>query len=509
MKRFFQEVGISVAENLDGVCRYRGIRYATAPSGLGRFMPPELWRGPITGVGVATANGEPHGPVLAPQGTSRLAHVMGPMAERPQSEDCLSLTVVCPRPASEAAVGTGLLPVLVWFHGGGWSSGGGDLPWYDAAALVREGPMVVVSPQVRLGALGYLVAEGVSEGNLGLLDQEAALHWVQQHIALFGGNPNAVTVMGQSAGGSAVAQLLIRRLPGWPAPDDGLGGGAPQVGALFQRAILQSPALGVLPYKPAQASQLGRRVLDALDVWPGRGTVAQWLAVQQQAGPWARELGLLAGPVHPPFGPVADGRVLPKPEAYPQALVQAAGQVDVLLGYARDELAAFEAAPAVSTGSDDVLPGLDPWFAAPAWRWAQSAVQQGRRAWVYQFDWAAPGSALGACHCIELPFVFGTFKAFEQAPMLAPRLSVPGGCPATDEQAQRSSLSRQVRQAWINFVVSGDPNQGPDSGLPLWPAVAVGRGPVMHLAAHSHCREDGSQHGPQHGPPGHQASQLS
>ena len=474
MTRDLQEFGIPVAETGDGVYRYRGIRYAAPPTGPGRFRPPLPWTGarPAGQAQAAAPGGAQARPALAPQGPSRLAHVMGPLPERPQSEDCLTVEVVCPQPAGACSR---LLPVLVWLLGGGWSSGGGDLPWYDAASLVRQGPMLVVCPNVRLGALGYLAADGLSDGNLGLLDQEAVLRWVQQHIELLGGDPEAVTVMGQSAGGSAVAQLLVRRRVGLSLAADGQEGasGRQASGQLFQRAILQSAALGVRPYEPVQARRLGQRALEALAVPPQQASVDQWLAVQRQAGAWARAQGLASGPVHPPFGPVADGVVLPAAAAYEQALDQAAGEVDVLLGYNRHKLAAFEA-PAASQGPD-------PWFAAPARRWSQRAAQQGRRAWLYQFDWAPQGSPLGACHCIELPFVFDSFEAFEQAPMLA------GAGPK--EQARRSRLSRQVRQAWINFIVSGDPNQGPASGLPVWPAVAVGRRPVMHLDTLSHCTD--------------------
>lgn len=489
MKRFFQEVGISVAENLHGVYRYRGIRYAAPPTGSRRLMPPVPWQGPVVAAAVMPPGGQAVQQPMAPQLASRLAHVMGPLCDRLQFEDCLTLTVTCPPPVDDWGAGcpqaggsdasrTRLLPVLVWLHGGGWSSGAGDLPWYDAALLVREGPMVVVSPNARLGALGYLVADGLSDGNLGLLDQEAVLLWVQQHIEQFGGNPKAVTVVGQSAGGSAVAQLLVRRALGWQQ-------------ALFQRAILQSPALGVLPYQPAQARLLGAQVVGALGALPRHATVPQWLGAQAKAGHWARQLGLMAGPVHPPFAPVADGVVLPQAWAYGAAIDQAAGLIDVLLGWGHHELGAFTSP--TPTHSNQAA-GLDPWFAAPTWRWAQCAAQQGRRAWVYQFDWAPAGSALGACHCIELPFVFGTLGAFARAPMLAGTGAVTGaGLPAPVltpvEQAQRCSLSRQVRQAWVNFVCSGDPNQGPASGLPSWPPAAQGRSPVMHLQQRSYCTE--------------------
>ena len=158
-----------------------------APVGELRFQPPQpvpAWRG----VRDATKDGP-----IAPQGRSRLAHVMGDF-ERPQSEDCLTLNVWTPAADAKKR------PVLVWIHGGAFSSGAGSLPWYSGERLAANGDIVAVSINYRLGALGFLCLPGISDGNLGLLDQVAALRFVRDNIAAFGGDPDNVTVVGPVGG---------------------------------------------------------------------------------------------------------------------------------------------------------------------------------------------------------------------------------------------------------------------------------------------------------------------
>ena len=122
---------------------------------------------------------------------------------RPQHEDCLTLTIWTPAPDSVRR------PVLVWLHGGAYTTGAASLDWYDGSILSREGDIVVVGVNYRLGALGFLHYPGVCDGNLGIGDQQAALTWIRDHIAAFGGDPACVTVCGQSAGGGSIAQLLL------------------------------------------------------------------------------------------------------------------------------------------------------------------------------------------------------------------------------------------------------------------------------------------------------------
>ena len=399
------------------VTRFSAIPYAQAPVGALRWKPPQpaTWQG--------TLDATQAGPV-APQCPSRLRDVMGDFSAR-QDEDCLQLTVWTP------GVDERKLPVLIWLHGGAWQSGGGALDWYDGSQLASLGDMVVVGVNYRLAALGWLYQAGET-ANVGLLDQEAAIEWVYQHIERFGGDPERITLMGQSAGASCIAALLMRR-------------------PRFHRAILQSGALDTSFRTPEAATVVSQALLRAVGVntleearqrpWQDflKAQSAPEVTQAMQAEKGRRSLFCL----------VADGEVLPLHAE--QSLISAATQADVLLGYTLDEMRAF---PGMS---DAVLARQysDKVFGAPTRRWAERAQAGGRQAWLYEFH-HAPQEALGACHCIELPFVFGTLPAFSQAAMLKGMSS---------EDAQR--LTREMQSAWIRFV-KGEP-------LP-WPT-----------APHRHC----------------------
>ena len=223
----------------DGVAVLRGVPYAAPPVGDLRFQPPQpvpAW----SGARDATRDGP-----IAPQGRSRLAHIMGDF-EHPQSEDCLTLSIWTPAPDTKKR------PVMVWLHGGAFSSGAGSLAWYSGEKFAADGDIVAVSINYRLGALGFLCLPGVSEGNLGLLDQVAALEFVRDNIAAFGGDPDNVTVVGQSAGAASIAILMTM----------------PQARGLFRRAILQSTPFGRMSRTPEDAHRIGRRLLDVLGLKP-------------------------------------------------------------------------------------------------------------------------------------------------------------------------------------------------------------------------------------------------
>lgn len=393
------------------VCRFSAIPFAQPPIGDLRFRPPQPseWRGVLD----ATRPGP-----IAPQLPSRLRAAMGDF-DAPQSEDCLHLTVWTPE------VDKRRRPVLVWLHGGAWQSGAGSLGWYSGAKLAARGDIVVVAPNYRLGALGWIAVEGET-ANVGLLDQEAALDWVRTHIDAFGGDPEQVTVMGQSAGAMSIPCMLMRE-------------------PLFHRGIMQSASIG-RGFRPAgDAHQISRILLDAVcaaDLEEARQLPVQALLDAQRAAPvveWlARE-----GAQRSLFALVADGTVLPlDPVA---ALSDAAARVDVLAGYTRDEMAAFP-----GQGIGDAAQALgDQIYGASSRQWAQDATAQGKGAWAYRFDHRSNDS-FGACHCIELPFVFDTISAFSDAPMLQ------GLAP---QDAQR--LVNQLQAAWIGFVRDGDPGWAP------------------------------------------------
>lgn len=364
---------------------------------------------------------------------------------REQQEDCLTLSIWTP------AADTRRRPVIVWLHGGAFATGAGDLPWYDGARMAQAGDVVVVGVNYRLGALGFLRARGVTPGNLGLMDQESAIRWVHQHIGAFGGDPDNLTLMGQSAGALSIALLLTR---------DTL--------APVKRAIMMSAPLGLTLFTPERAEQVGDAYVRALGIDPQAHDVS--LQVQQlpafalmgAQGAAAAYFQTLCTPgdITPPFIPVADGDYLPTQEELPAALIQAASRCDVLIGTTRDEAAAFFPQtwePAMTAGT----------FEAPSIEWAQQAAAAGRHAYLYRFDWAPVGSPFGATHCIELPFAFDTVAHYADAPMLA-------GAP----RAELDALACTMRATWTAYAHTGTPGR---ADLPDWPRCTTAQTPRFHF----------------------------
>lgn len=422
------------------VVAFRGIRYATAA----RFAPPEpvtAWDGPAL---------EP-GPIC-PQLPARVAAVTGPSSDddAARDEDCLFVDVRAPVAALSDGVAR---PVVVWLHGGAYVIGAASTSWYDTTRLVAEGDVVTVSVGYRLGVFGWLAAPGVSDGNLGLRDVLAALRWVHDHVAAFGGDPDRVTVMGQSAGAHAIACLLT----------------VPEARPLFRRAILQSGQLGLGLSSPARAARIAGYVAEGLDgADPATAGVADLLSAQRHA--MVRSAGPGGVNSSPAFAPV-DG-VAP---LAPGTTWAAGADHDVLVGTTADESETFvHLSPAlraarrvpvlgslVGAGSAAATRRV---FGAPAMRFADRS----RRAFSYRFDWRAPDSGLGACHCLELPFLFGTRAAWRDAPMLR----------GADWDADVEPLGAVMRAAWLRFVHTGDPS----TEARAWPSHTPGRGPTTVLA---------------------------
>ncbi len=462
----------------NGVAVFRAVPYAAPPVGELRFKPPAppaAWRG--------ERDASAHGPI-APQPPSRLRAAMGDFS-CPQSEDCLTLTIWTP------AADRARRPVLVWFHGGAFMSGAGSLPWYSGANMARRGDMVVVGVNYRLGALGFMHVPGVSAPNLGLLDQFAALRWVREQIGAFGGDSANITVAGQSAGGFSVLAMLA----------------APETRARFRRAISQSAPFGRMLRSPEAASENARKLQDLLAI---RGA-NEWLSVPA-ADIVAAQVKLTVASAAfanavPPFTPVAD-RVLFGEDLLPAALAGAAER-DLLVGHTRDEMAAFFAIDErVRNAAPDAVEGRfrdyfgaaagaamaeyaarsrgpapaqvlgeltgDAIFAGGSFAFAERVAALGRPAHVYRFDWAAPRNAFGACHCIEIPFMFNNLEAW-QAPMLE------GG-----DTAAMHALAGQMQDAWIAFARTGDPAH---PGMPAWPRYAADR-QVMLFDSPSHVAAD-------------------
>lgn len=397
------------------VLRFDAIPYARAPIGDQRFLAPSIV--PWSGSGPRATRPGP----IAPQRRSRLADGMGEF-ERPQAEDCLQLTLWTP--AADAA----RRPVVLWLHGGAWMTGAGALDWYDGSRLAGRGDLVVVAPNFRLGPLGWLPFPGGAT-NAGLLDQSLAIDWVVRHIDQFGGDPEQITLMGQSAGAMSVAQLIAAE---------------PAAKPRFQRAILQSPGLG-RGFRPAAvAADLGRQLMQIA----GTADLAALQALPIDALQTAASDPALMAAVrvdHPDRGlayPVADAEVGFDPGQIPGPAV---ATLPVMIGWNHDEYTIFPGygPDARAAAQGDAVYGV--WSRA----WAQAAVARSGRAWLYRFD-HGPNPRFGACHCAELPFVFDSLEAFRQAPMLA------GG-----DTAHMADLSRQVQTAWIRFIRTGSPGWAP------------------------------------------------
>jgi para-nitrobenzyl esterase len=266
-----------------------------------------------------------HGPI-APQGPSRLRVAVGDF-NRPQDENCLTLTITTP------AADDRKRKVLVWLHGGGYSSGAGSLDWYDGATLAREGDAVVVGVNYRLGPLGYLCHAGLGDGQMGLQDMIAAIRWTAAHAGAFGGDSNNITVIGQSSGAHSIMFLLAM----------------PDARSLFRRAILSGAPAGVAPFSRAQASEWTRQYLKVLgfDRLP-QAEIRNRLQ-SADAGLLVKAAGLLArnaaelGRVEPPFLPVVDALADQDKFLSGAARGAADGNIAVIVGTNRDEARAIVA----------------------------------------------------------------------------------------------------------------------------------------------------------------------
>jgi para-nitrobenzyl esterase len=409
-------------------------------------------------------------------------------------EDCLSLNVWTP------GLDGARRPVLVWIHGGGFMVGSGSTPVYDGHDLARRGDLVIVTLNYRLGALGYVHLGQLFDGefaessNLGLRDQIAALDWIHENIDGFGGDPDNVTVFGQSAGAMSIGALL----------------GAPRARRLFHRAICQSGAADHV-LEPEAARRTASHFVEALGGPPpscealGRIPLNRILQAQRVAmsslSDWQQMMVFL---------PVVDGHVIPEQpiEAIRRG---AAARIPLLVGTTLDEwklfrlidqgvrglretelLERFEGAlgrcpgaPApdaairefraamASRGTD--TRASDVWAAFqssremhyPATRLAEAQAAGGGRAHAYLFTWRTPAMrrALGACHGLDIPFVFGS----TQHPLARPLTGLTGSA---------VRLSRKMQHAWIRFAREGRPGH---ERLPAWPGYDAKRRETMVL----------------------------
>jgi para-nitrobenzyl esterase len=469
----------------DGVVQFRGIRFARAE----RFRPPQPVE-PWDDVYDASAYR-----AAAPQNPSPLESMLAAPAVA-GSEDCLFLNVFTP------AVDDNPRPVMVWIHGGAFTAGQGSTPWYNGARIARQGDVVVVTLNYRLGAFGFLHLDGVlgeqfgGSGNNGIRDQIAAIHWVRDNIAAFGGDPDHITIFGESAGGMSVGTLL-----GTPGVPELLRGAIPESGAadhaksVAQASTVTEIMLGELGIKPSDAEALLTVPIDTL------------LAAQLAAGPRLADLTGLGLP----FSPVVDGVVLPRP---PIDAVRegAAADVALLAGTAAEEWKLFHVmerargpmpdgqllgrlTKTVGDRAGDVIavyrderPGLsnDELWCAIATDWvfripavrlaeAQSSHQQSTYAYLFTYKSTAFDGALGACHAIEIPFVFDNVDRRGVDFLLG------------DIGDDTRALSTLVSGAWTAMARDGSPSH---DDMPQWGTYSTADRNVMELGPTVRLRDD-------------------
>lgn len=463
-----------------GVRAFKGIPYAAPPVGDLRWREPRpvaRWEG----VRRATEFGPR--PMQAPIYSDMVFRDAGP------SEDCLYLNVWTPaRAASDR------LPVMVWIYGGGFEAGATSEPRQDGKDLARKG-VVIVSMNYRLGVFGFLAHPGLSResghgsGNYGIMDQIAALQWVQRNIEAFGGDPSNVTIFGESAGSYSVSILVA----------------SPLAHGLFQKAIGESGSMVGTRRNPSQALPLAvaERNGEAFSEAVGAATIAGLRALPA-------DVLLKASRDDKNFDtePTVDGYVLPK-DVYSIYREGEQNRVPLLAGWNADESRAYEVLgdkrptaegfkrsvrekygsladgilslypagtdeEAVRSAGD--LAG-DRFIISSTWKWIDLQAETGRvPVYRYSFDRAVPapagtvingapatGADIGAAHASEISYVFGALAA------------------KADVAWEKSDwrLSDEIGTYWTNFAKTGNPNGG---GLPEWPLYERRTGNlVMHL----------------------------
>jgi para-nitrobenzyl esterase len=464
---------ITAAAPVAGVTAYLGIPYAAPPVGELRWKPPQP---PVRWDGVRKA-GTFGTSCMQNEAGSRLPWTEEFMTQGPIGEDCLFLNVWTAARAPSAR-----LPVMFWIYGGGFNEGSSSIAVYDGTELAKKG-VVVVGVNYRVGPLGFLThpeltseSEHHSSGNYGLLDQIAALRWVRNNIAAFGGDPNQVTIFGQSAGAISVASLMR----------------SPLAKGLFARAIAQSgPGL------------LGRNALGGNSALSEREAAGVRYAESKGARSLAELRALPAavffapsggrGGTPAPNGVVRDGWVLT--DADPTE------QVPLIVGFVADDIgvtaagfgpggkptiAAFQAeaqrlygdqgslftklypastdadvtAAMKAAGRDRVRVSMD--------AWAAEQSRSSKRIYTYYFDRVIPWPAhpeFGAFHTSDVPYVFNTIGKIDRP----------------WEPADRT-VAETMSSYWANFARKADPN---GSGLPRWPAYEAGAHMTMRLGERS------------------------
>jgi carboxylesterase 2/para-nitrobenzyl esterase len=457
------------------VITFKGIPYAAPPFGANRLRPPQRvvsW----SGVRAALA----YGPKTAqPPYPPAVAMLLPELAV--SGEDCLTLNIW------SVDLGSAGQPVMVWIPGGMFEyHATGASPWYEGSRFARDG-VVCVTINYRVGAEGFLyLGDGIA--NLGLLDQVAALEWVQENIAAFGGDPGNVTIFGESAGAMSVGTLLSM----------------PRAGGLFRRAIAQSGAAHHVS-SPTSARLVALRLAEKLGVEASREAIAAVPVDRVLAAQAELRAELLARPDPDrwggdvvasgmPWQPVIDGEVVPA-RPIDRIIAGAGAGIDLIVGTNTDEcrlflvpgaaiehvnddavaaavnaygvpveptLAAYRTAyPRASAGDLLATIQTDWYWRIPALRFADAHAKHADASatYMYEFAWRSPqfGGLLGACHSLEIPFVFDTLRS---------------GTDALWGPAPPQELADTMHAAWAAFATSGDCH---------WPKYDLGRRATMRF----------------------------
>ncbi len=490
----------------DGLNVFRGVPYG-APTGGGRRWqapaPPEPWAGVRDAL---------HFGNVSPQ--ARASHsVLGeifPTNIGEQSEDCLNLNVW-----TQGIGDGGRRPVMVYLHGGGFHYGSSVMhPGQEGDRLARRGDVVSISVNHRLGALGYLYLASFDDryadsGNAGMLDLVLALRWVRDNAEAFGGDPNNVTIFGQSGGGAKVSTLIAM----------------PEAEGLFHRAIIMSGAR-LRSVSAEEATANARRLLEQIGIDPNQPRNLQNLSSEQLSALVAAcakpgESGAGGGGL----APVIDGKHLVHSPFYPDATTSSMN-VPIMVGSTKDELTyTLLAQPDFASLDDEGLrhklqkqltsrpdrfrnvtpdqvdglidvyrrqnPGASPSdlmvaVASDTTRLAgiraaeRRGVQSGAApVYMYLFTWRSPAfdGALGSTHTLDIPFVFDQVATYPDY---------------VGDQPGRDELAANMSDAWISFARTGSPNH---AGLPNWPAYNTEQRPTMIFDAQ--CRVENDPYGVQ------------
>lgn len=453
---------------IDGVFAFKGIPYGGPTSGSNRFMPaskPQEWAGVLDA-------GE-WGPE-APQGPhTEIPEVAATIPTTGVSEDCLRLNVWTTTFNRNAK-----RPVMVWFHGGGFTSGNGSYSIYNGANMARRHDVVMLSVNHRLNSFGFLYlpeiggAQFAKASNVGILDAVAALEWVRDNIENFGGDPKNVTIMGQSGGAGKVSTLLAM----------------PAAKGLFQRAITQSGA-NLAGISKADATRTAQTLMTRLGVKT---------AEELQKVPMSALIDATLNTPGITWGPVVDGKTLPGGPFDPAA-PEIASDIPLLIGTTEYEItffpntkydalddAALKAAIKQNTrAADDAetdrliatyrrgRPGLtnldyslivqSDTFRTRVVTQAERKVAQKAPVYFYYFKWQSPvrNKQLKSFHTLEIPFVLA---------------NVDEGQSMTGTEHNRYALQDKMSSAWAAFAKSGNPNH---TGLPNWPRFETSTRPTM------------------------------